>query len=353
MSLQSHPILLGALLTCLTVPAAEAAERKPAARIAFDRCAKVEPLPGTPEMPGAYLFGFTDSTDPGDPCTWGFASENDARFGKRDGRYFALSSKSELTYTYSRNVALSVSAFTAYHRWSDVSAIQDTLASEGEGVFADSLRRASFDGVSGELFVRVLARSPGQPVAATLAVEPRWSRVDNITGYRAEGYGAEFKLLVDAVLAERLYAAVNFNYGLGTQRFDIPGAEWARASIANASAAVTAQIYAGKQQQWLQGLFLGIEARHKSAFDGLGLDTQVGRAFFLGPTLTLNLPGDRSLSLAWTPQLAGRARDAASPGSLDLDNYERHELRVKFAMPLELPSSMLSAFGKDHAQTRR
>jgi hypothetical protein len=353
MSRHSHPILLGTLLTCLTVPAAEAAERKPAARIAFDRCAKVEPLPGTPEMPGGYLFGFTDPTDPGDPCTWSFASENDARFGKRDGRYFAIVSKSELSYTYSPNVALSVAAFTEYHRWSNVSAVQDMLAGQGEGIFVDSFKRTSFDGISGELFVRVLARSPGQPFAATLAVEPRWSRVDFITGHRADGYGAEFKLLLDAVLTERLYAAVNFNYGLGTQRFDIPGAEWARASIANASAALTAQVYAGKPQQWLQGLFLGIEARHKSAFEGLGLDTQVGRAFFLGPTLALNLPGDRSLSLAWTPQLAGRARDATSPGSLDLDNYERHELRVKFAMPLELPSSMLSAFGKDHAQTRR
>jgi hypothetical protein len=205
-----------------------------------DRCAKVEPLPGTPVVPGGSIFGFTDPTDLGDPCVWSFASENTGREGKRDGSYFALATKSEVSYTYTSNIAFAFSVFTAYTRWSNVTAVQEKLASEGDGVFLDRFNRLSFDGLSGEFLVRLLTRGPGQPVAVTASVEPRWSHVDFVTGFRADGYGAEFKLLTDFALAERLFGAVNLNYALGTQKFDIPNAEWERGSGINLSAALTA-----------------------------------------------------------------------------------------------------------------
>ena len=284
--------------------AADAVVRKaPALRAvpAVDRCAKIGPLPGTPNLPGGYIFGFTAGTDPGAACEWDFASENDFRWQKRDGRYFAGTTKSEFNYGLTRDLVLSLSLFTDYHRWSNVTSVQEVLASQGDGVFRDRLSLVNIDGLSGEFFARVLERRPGQPVGIALGVEPRWSRFDRTTGYRAEGYAVEFKFMLDAVLTERLFAAFNLNYGLGTQRFDIPNAPWVRASATNVSGAVTAQLYAA-EKQLIEGVFLGVEARYRSVFAGLVLDRMVGDAFNLGPTFAILFPGERIINIAWSPQ---------------------------------------------------
>ncbi len=303
------------------------------ARAVYDRCAKVEPPPGTPSVPGGDIFGFTSPTDIGDPCSWALASEHSARAGKRDRDYFALSSKTQLAYTYSDRVAVAFSAFTSYTDWSNVTVAQDALAGEGNGVLVTALDKGAFDGFSSEIALRLLARSRGQPFAITVSAEPRWSRIDALTGWRAEGYGAEFKLFVDVALTERVFAAMNFNYALGTQKFDIPNAAWSDSSATNVSAALTAQIHSAEKQV-VEGVFIGVEGRFRSSFQGLGLDHNVGNALFFGPTAAIAFDGGRMLNVVWTPQVAGRARPASAPGSLDLDNLERHEFRVKFATPL-------------------
>ncbi len=316
------------------VHAADPPRKMPAkAPAAVDRCAKVKPLSGTPEVPGGDIFGYTSPTDIGDPCSWSFASEHSARAGKRDGSYFALTSKTQVSYTYSDRLAFAISPFTTATRWSNVTAAQDALAGEGDGVIASGYNKFAFDGLSGEVAWRLLARSRGQPFALTISAEPRWSRVDGLTGWRAEGYGTEFKLFMDVALTERLFAAMNFNYALGKQKFDIPNALWANSSSTNVSAALTAQIHAA-EKKFVEGVFLGAEGRLLSSYSGLGLNQNVGNAFFLGPTFALAFEGGRMLNLVWTPQLTGRARPASAPGALDLDNYERHEFRVKFSTPL-------------------
>jgi hypothetical protein len=190
--------------------------------------------------------------------------------------------------------------------------------------------RLSFDGLSGEFLIRLLTRGPGQPVAVTASVEPRWSHVDFVTGFRADGYGAEFKLLTDFALAERLFGAVNL--ALGTQRFDIPNAEWERGSGINLSAALTAQVYAAEKQT-VEGVFVGLEARYRTLFDGLWLDRFTGDTFNFGPTFAIAFAGDRVLTLAWSPQLAGRT-SPATPGGLNLTDADRQEFRVKFETSL-------------------
>lgn len=306
-----------------------AVKAKPVA--AADRCAKVEPAPGTPVVPGGDIFGFTSPTDIGDPCSWSFASEWSGRAGRRDGSYLVLSDKNQLSYTYSDRIAFAFSGFANYTRWNNVTVARDALAAEG--VFINSLDRLQFDGISGEVAIRLLRRTPGQPFAVTVSAEPRWSRVDGLTGYRADGYGNEFKLFADVALTERMFAAINLNYALGTAKYDIPGATWADASATNVSAALTSQVYSA-EKQFIEGIFLGLEARFQSAFEGLTLDHHLGDAFFLGPTLAIAFEGGRMLNLVWTPQIAGRANMPSAPGSLDLDNFDRHQFRVKFATPL-------------------
>jgi hypothetical protein len=321
------------------IPTADAMAGKlePKSRAAaVSRCTKVEPPAGTPSMPSGYIFGLTDPTDPGDPCTWELAFEAHARVGKRDGRYLGVATKTEIGYTYSQNVAFSLAAFHTYTRWSDVTASQEALASAGDGVLATNASKLGFDGLSAELFVRVLSRSPGQPLAVSVAVEPRWGRIDSLTGHLATSYGAEFKLLMDAPITSRLFAGVNIIYGLGQQKLDIPNAEWSRGSFASASLALSAEVYAA-EKRFIERVMVGVEGVGATPFNGLLLDKIDGYAFFFGPTLGIGFRGDRFLSFVWLPQIAGQARFPSLPGAKNLDHFERQEFRVKFATPISLP----------------
>jgi hypothetical protein len=77
-------VLVSGLATAVLAADLPRKAPKRAAAVA-DHCAKVEPLPGTPEVPGGDIFGVTSPTDIGDPCTWALASENSGRAGRRDG----------------------------------------------------------------------------------------------------------------------------------------------------------------------------------------------------------------------------------------------------------------------------
>ncbi|MET0632792.1 MAG: hypothetical protein ABWY92_18195 [Xanthobacteraceae bacterium] len=339
MTVAARTIFSALLIAGLTAPvvAADLPRKAPVrpANVA-DRCAKVEPLKGTPEVPGGDIFGFTNPTDIGDPCHWYFASEHTGLAGRWDGSFLALFTKSEFAYTYSDNLAFAFSAFTAYNKWSNVTVLQDALASAGAGVTVTEWDRLAFDGLSGEVLVRLVTRSPGQPFALTVSTEPRWSRIDlaNLTGYSAEFYASEFKLFVDVALTQRLFAAMNLIYVLATQKYDIAGANWVNGSGIAVSGSLTAQIHAAEKAA-VEGVFFGVEGRLLSAFSGLFLNQNIGNAFFAGPTLAIAFQGGRMLNFVWTPQFVGQAHPASAPGRLDLDNFDRHHFRVKFETPLQ------------------
>jgi hypothetical protein len=328
-------VMLIVCLTGLTV-AADFPRKAPVkpANVA-DACAKVEPPKGTPEVPGGDIFGFTNPTDIGDPCQWGIAIENTGLAGKRDGSFFALFTKTQVAYTYSENLAFAFSAFTAYNKWSNVTVLQDALASAGAGVIVTEWDKLQFDGLSGEVLLRLVTRSSGQPFALTVSMEPRWSRIDlgGPTGFPAEFYAGEFKLFLDAALTDRLFAAMNLIYVLATQKYDIAGANWVDNSLTSVSVALTGRVHAA-EKALVEGVFLGFEGRLLSLFAGLALNQNIGNAFFMGPTLAIAFQHGRMLNFVWTPQVAGRAHPASAPGPLDLDNFERHQFRVKFATPL-------------------
>jgi hypothetical protein len=339
MTVAARTIFSALLIAGLTAPVIAAdLPRKAPIRPANvgDRCAKVEPPKGTPEVPDGDIFGFTNPTDIGDPCEWYFASENTGLAGKRDGSFLALFSKSEVSYTYSQNLAFAFSAFTAYNKWSNVSVLQDALASAGAGVTVTEWDKLAFDGLSGEVLLRLVARSPGQPFALVVSMEPRWSRIDlaNGTGYSAEFYASEFKLFLDVALTQHLFAAMNLVYVAATQKYDIPGANWVEGSGTAVSLALTGRIHAA-EKALVEGVFLGVEGHLLSAFTGLALNQNIGNAFYVGPTLAIAFKGGRMLNVTWTPQVAGRAYPASAPGPLDLDNFERHQFRVKFDTPLK------------------
>jgi hypothetical protein len=259
------------------------------------------------EVPGGDIFGFTDPTDVGDKGDRGLALELSNLAGKRSGRYWSPTLKTQIGYNPADNFAIALSPFVTAHRIREVPDL-------------DNRTSTRFDGFSGEVAYRFIERSQTNPLAATVSVEPRIARVDAVSGERVRAYANEFKLFLDTVvIPDTLYAAVNVNYSLATQR----GMDdtWADSSGTSVSAALTYQV--------TNRIFAGVEGRWLTAFSGAFLDDQTGWGVFAGPTLLVKITESAALNLVWTPQLTGRASGVDRP--LDLDNFERHQFRAKFA----------------------
>jgi len=295
------PALLGASLLTFAAGALSTAHAQPPSS---DR-----PEAKGFEVPGGDIFGFTSPTDVGEAGDRGLALELSNRAGKRDGTYWSPTLKTQLSYTVTDNFAVAVSPFFTGHRIRDVPDL-------------DNRSSGRFDGFSGEIAYRFIERSETNPVAATFSMEPRWARVDALTGERVRSFGNEFKLFIDTVLVpERLYGALNFNYALGTQEGYGAESTWANSSGTSVSGAITYQL--------TDKIFVGAEGRWLTAFSGAFLDEQTGWGLFAGPTLLMKISDTAAFNLVWTPQVAGRASGVG--GNLDLDNFERHQFRAKLA----------------------
>jgi hypothetical protein len=249
------------------------------------------------------------STDVGDKGDRGLALELSNLAGKRSGRYWSPTLKTQIGYTPADNLAIALSSFVTAHRIREVPDL-------------DNRTSTRFDGFSGEVAYRFIERSQSNPLAATVSVEPRIARVDAVSGERVRSYANEFKLFLDAVVVpDTLYAAMNVNYSLATQQGFGPDEAWVDSSGTSVSAALTYQV--------TERIFAGVEGRWLTAFSGAFLDDQTGWGLFAGPTLLVKITESAALNLVWTPQLTGRA--SGVDRSLDLDNFERHQFRAKFA----------------------
>jgi hypothetical protein len=288
------------------------------------------------------IFGFTTGSDVGRPGERGLTLEMTSGFGRRGGIFWSSALSTELSKTVARNISVSLSSFAAGHRIRSVPELDDRS-------------QVRFDGVSGEIGYRFLERSWSNPVAATLSVEPRLGQVEADSGQRASAYSSEFKLLVDTVLIpDRLYGAFNLKYGMGTQRGG-PSAnangdehsetvkangdrnsrssadegEGARKSSAKSNESAFTTVSGAVAYQLSERVLVGMEARYLTQFSGAFLNQLSGHAVFIGPNLYLRLSDWAGVSVAWTPQIWGSAQ--GSSAALDLDNFEQHQFRLKFA----------------------
>ena len=271
------------------------------------------PAPAAPEaageVPGGDIFGFTSATDVGNVGDKGLALENDGSYGRRDMRSRVLTQKLELSRTFAPNWSYAASLFGA---WSNIRNSSDF----------PNRNAYQFDGMSMEIRHRFIERSATNPFAFTFAIEPRWGRVDTVSGVNAANYGAEFKLQADRALTEKLFWAVNMNFGTSRGRDPADG-KWANASESVVSTALTYALVDDK-------LFMGGEARWNQAWSTGFFGKLDGQALFVGPTIAYKASETVMLNAVFLPQIAGKARSAAGP--FDIDNFERANFRVKLAV---------------------
>ena len=158
------------------------------------------------------------------------------------------------------------------------------------------------------------------PFGFTLSALPHRDRINDATGQPVEQYAIEFAALFDRELvSNRLFAALNLLYEPSWTRERATGA-WERDATVGIGAALSNQV--------VPGLFVGVEARYFRRYEGIALDTLLGEALFVGPSVYVKLSKEWFAAVAWNAQVAGRAVGEA--GSLDLTNFERHEVRLRF-----------------------
>jgi hypothetical protein len=263
------------------------------------------------EVPSEDIFGFTSPTAVGNAGDTGFANENDGRLGKRSGVYRALNTKYEFSKTLPDDWWIAGSFFGAYNHASNVPDLND-------------INRVAFDGLSFEIEHRILKRSAGNPFAISLSVEPRWGRINGISGETSDSFGAAFKLFVDAVvIPDKLFWAANLQWAPQTAQDPANRSHWMDSSLALASMALAYQLSTK--------FFAGVETRYLSSFGNAWPSQNLGNALYVGPTLLWRVTDKASFNTTYQPQVSGHA--SGSPDrNLDLDNFERAQFRAKLAV---------------------
>lgn len=281
------------------------------------------------------LYGFTSGSDIGDAGARAVAVGSTWAFGKSAGRFRAGTTNFDFRYNISDDLQIGLAAKV------DSFSIQNV---------PDLANRnfTSFGGVTPSFRYRIIERSlspghptkGGSPIGLTLSLEPTVGFFDTSSGERARRTALEARLSLDgALVPSHLFGALNFSYEAERMRplelvtinaagnavnptdpgaVGVGRANTKRESTLGLSGAITYQAIAD--------YFIGAEVRYRRKYEGFGLQSLDGQALFIGPTFFANFGGEKTLSIAWSSQVAGKSE--GSPGKLDLDNFSRHEAKV-------------------------
>lgn len=273
-----------------------------------------------------HIFGFIEGSDLHAPGETELKLDNIGRFMKRGGTYAAVESKAEIHTGVTGELDFAFGFLGDFRRIRAVPGLEEVP------------QRAAFSGASVEMRLRFLRRDEAG-IGVTLLVEPSVSRYDELTGIRASRIGSENALLIDTeFVPTTLFGAVNVIYDIERTR-ERGALTTERGSTAGIGGALTYRV--------LPNLFLGGEARYLRAYEGLGLNRYQGEAVYLGPTLFAAITSRLTVTAAYSIQVAGnealdrRGMDASIPAgeepglirrsSLNLINFERHQVRLKIA----------------------
>ncbi len=253
-----------------------------------------------------HLFGFTIGTDVGNVGEREIEGSTTGRFSKAAGTYGAISQTLSIEFVPIDNLRADFGGALVAHTINAVPGFEDR-------------RQLAFGSFSADFRYRLMDRGSA-PFGLTVGAEPRWSRIDDVTGATMRQYGVDLVVAADTeIIRDRLVAAFNLLYQPEMSRTG-PTNNWSHDSTLGLAAALMAQVR--------PGLLFGGEARYLRKYDGSGFDRFEGHGFFMGPTLYVQLSRTAWLAAAWSTQIAGRP--AVGTGALDLVNFERHYARLLF-----------------------
>jgi hypothetical protein len=260
------------------------------------------------EIDTEHIFGFVEGGDIGERGDVELEKESALRFGKRTGSYAAVSTLFDLKYVPFEHMLVSPGVLLSYHGISAVPELADR-------------QQVTFQGLWFEVKYQFVDRATS-PFGLTLFAAPRWTRIDEKSGERADQYSAEFTLSMDKeIVPGQVFGALNLIYEPEVSRWRETG-EQERETNLGAGVALSGQVR--------PGVFVGAEARYLRSHEGLIPNALRGEALFLGPTFYTRLTANSFMSVAWNAQVAGRV--VGEPGALDLTNFERHQVRFRLGI---------------------
>jgi hypothetical protein len=252
-----------------------------------------------------FIFGFTAGADVGEVGEKELEHQTAAQWTKRDGSYAAGSDQLRFETSPVPNFRFEVGVPVAFYNISGVTGLDDR-------------NQGAVNGITTEFRYRLFDRDRA-PFSLTLGAEPHWSRTDEVSGEAVNNYGGELSVALDKeFVKDRVFGALNLVYDPETTWSGITGL-WERDSTLTFSAAVTSQVS--------PGIFVGAEARYLRKYDGIGLDSLLGQAFFVGPSAFIRLSKSLAISGAWGFQVAGHA--TIVPAALDLTNFTRQQAALR------------------------
>jgi hypothetical protein len=295
----ARAIIVGAPILLATIPAARAQDNQAGPVVYRDVETK-------------YIFGFTEGSGIGLEGEKEFSFDTIARFGKRDGRYWASESKIEYEFTPNQYVQFELGPLVAGHNIKGVTGLDDR-------------KQLAFGGFFGEIRYLLLDRGPSSPLAVTLSVEPEWRRIDETSGEHVTNFELELKLNADVELVKnRLFLGANLLYEPeATHDPDHVGSGWEKESTGGVSGALSYRI--------VPAVFIGVEVWYLRHYEGTWLNTFTGDALFVGPTLYVQLGRKAFMTAAWNVQVEGHEVENPS-ASLNLSEFSRQRAKLKFAV---------------------
>lgn len=185
-------------------------------------------------------------------------------------------------------------------------------------------RDLALKGVSLEFKYRVLDEA-SHGIGFALYAEPGWSRIHSVEGEK----GTELELELKAIFSKswndgRIVWAGNLTLEPEWEKeveamLAEPGERWEKELKAGASTGLAFRVAPG----WSLGMEAVYAATYSDWSDGLH---RTGHALFAGPTIAFS-KGEWSGSLTVLPQVAG----GPGPGNLNLDEWEKREIRLKIS----------------------
>ena len=264
-----------------------------------------------------HLFGFTEGTDAGEKGEQEVLIDTVTRFSKRrDGlgpsHYRVLDTRFAYQFNPIDKFSIELSAFGTLHQVRNIAELDDKSF-------------GTFDGVSVELKYQFLKGSAEQPLGLAIELRPRFTRVLPVEGNGADIFDMESLLQLDVqVVPDKIWYGSNISFepAAGRQRGSGQGYR--------SSAFLWSNVVVG---QIAEGTFLGPEMRYLRGYDGTFLDRLESEALFIGPALHHRFTEKTWLTLAYATQIWGRDTDPSyARRAFGLNQYERHNLRVKFGM---------------------